>query len=46
MSSGMWAEKYRPQTLDEIMNQTDIVSRLKNFVKYRNLPHLLLVGCH
>jgi replication factor C small subunit len=44
MSGGMWAEKYRPQTLDEMWNQTEIVSRLKNFVKDRNLPHLLFVG--
>ena len=44
MSGGMWAEKYRPQTLDEMVNQTEIVSRLKNFVKDRNLPHLLFVG--
>ncbi|MCJ7573415.1 AAA family ATPase, partial [Candidatus Bathyarchaeota archaeon] len=40
----MWAEKYRPRTLDEITDQTEIVSRMKNFVKERNLPHLLLVG--
>jgi replication factor C small subunit len=44
MSGGMWAEKYRPQNLDEMVNQTEIVSRLKNFVKDRNLPHLLFVG--
>jgi replication factor C small subunit len=44
MSGGMWAEKYRPQILDEMVNQTEIVSRLKNFVKDRNLPHLLFVG--
>jgi replication factor C small subunit len=44
MSGGMWAEKYRPQILDEMVNQTEIVSRLKNFVKERNLPHLLFVG--
>lgn len=44
MSSGMWAEKYRPQNLDEMVNQTEIVSRLKRFVKDRNLPHLLFVG--
>ena len=44
MSSGMWAEKYRPQTLDEMVNQTEIVTRLKNFVKEKNLPHLLFVG--
>ncbi|RLI01897.1 replication factor C small subunit, partial [Candidatus Bathyarchaeota archaeon] len=44
MSNGMWAEKYRPQSLDEIANQKEIVSRFKNFVEEKNLPHLLLVG--
>ncbi|UCH56761.1 MAG: replication factor C small subunit [Candidatus Bathyarchaeota archaeon] len=44
MSGGMWAEKYRPQTLDDMVNQSEIISRLKNFVKDRNLPHLLFVG--
>ena len=44
MSGGMWAEKYRPQILDEMVNQTEIVSILKNFVKEKNLPHLLFVG--
>lgn len=40
----MWTEKYRPQSLDEIVNQNEIVSRFKNFVVEKNLPHLLLVG--
>lgn len=40
----MWTEKYRPQSLDEIVNQTEIVSRFKNFVAEKNMPHLLLVG--
>jgi replication factor C small subunit len=44
MSSGMWAEKYRPQTLDDMVNQRDIVNRLKTFVNEKNIPHLLLVG--
>src|SRR4030066_328004 len=44
MSGGMWAEKYRPKTLDDMVNQVEIVSRLKSFVKEKNLPHLLLVG--
>ncbi len=44
MSSDMWAEKYRPQTLDDIVNQRDIVNRLKTFVTEKNIPHLLLVG--
>jgi replication factor C small subunit len=44
MSGGMWAEKYRPQSLDKIINQKEIVSRLKTFVDEKNLPHLLFVG--
>jgi len=44
MSGGMWAEKYRPQTLNDMINQTEIVSRLKMFVQEKNLPHLLFVG--
>ena len=44
MSGGMWAEKYRPQTLNEMTNQTEIVLRLKSFVEEKNLPHLLFVG--
>jgi replication factor C small subunit len=44
MSGGMWAEKYRPQKLDDIVNQSNIVNRLKTFVAEKNIPHLLFVG--
>ena len=44
MSSGMWTEKYRPQSLDDIVNQVETISRFKTFVNERNMPHLLLVG--
>ncbi len=40
----LWVEKYRPRSLDEIVNQTDVVTRLKQFVKERNIPHLLFAG--
>ena len=40
----LWAEKYRPRTLDEIINQEEVVVRLKKFVKERNMPHLLFAG--
>ena len=40
----VWTEKYRPKTLDEIVNQESIVSRLKAFVKSENLPNLLFAG--
>ncbi len=40
----LWAEKYRPRTLNEIVNQEEIVSRLKKFVEEKNMPHLLFAG--
>jgi replication factor C small subunit len=40
----MWAEKYRPKTLNDIVNQREIVERLKSFVKSRNVPHCIFAG--
>ena len=40
----LWAEKYRPRSLDEIVDQEDVVIRLKKFVEERNTPHLLFAG--
>lgn len=44
MSFEMWAEKYRPKTLDEMVNQREIVERLKSFVKAKNVPHCIFAG--
>ncbi len=44
MSFEMWAEKYRPKTLNDIVNQREIVERLKSFVKSRNVPHCIFAG--
>ncbi|RLE81161.1 MAG: replication factor C small subunit [Thermoprotei archaeon] len=44
MSEALWVEKYRPTTLDEMIDQEEIVSRLKHFVATRTLPHLLFAG--
>lgn len=44
MSYEMWTEKYRPKSLDEIMNQKEIVERLKSFVKTKNIPHCIFAG--
>ncbi len=44
MAELLWAEKYRPRSLDEIVNQEEIVSRLKKFVREKNMPHLLFAG--
>ena len=44
MEPAVWTEKYRPKTLAEIINQEGIVSRLKEFVNKRTLPHCLFAG--
>jgi len=40
----LWAEKYRPRSLQEMVNQEDVVRRLQVFVKEKNMPHLLFAG--
>ena len=40
----LWAEKYRPKKLAEIINQKHIVERVKAFVSNRNVPHMLFAG--
>lgn len=39
-----WIEKYRPNCLDEISSHEQIINTLKNFIKSRDLPHLLFYG--
>ncbi len=41
----MWVEKYRPKTLNEVVDLKDIVESLKSFLKNpKTMPHLLLAG--
>jgi len=40
----MWTEKYRPRSLDDMVNQDEIVNRLKSFVKAENVPHCIFAG--
>ena len=44
LSFEMWAEKYRPKRLSDIVDQKDIVERLKSFTKSRNVPHCIFAG--
>lgn len=44
MSFEMWSEKYRPKTLDDMVDQKEIVERLKSFAKSRNVPHCIFAG--
>jgi replication factor C small subunit len=40
----VWIEKYRPQSLDEMFGQEQIVGRLKSYIAKDDLPHLLFAG--
>lgn len=40
----VWMEKYRPQTLDEVLGQPLAVERLRPLASSRNVPHLLFAG--
>jgi len=44
MSFEMWAEKYRPKSLNDMVDQKEIVERLKSFVKSKNVPHCIFAG--
>ncbi len=40
----IWTEKYRPDTLADVIGQDKIVRTLKSFVKKKSLPHLMFSG--
>ncbi len=45
LATGMWVEKYRPQTLSEVVNQTEIIGSLEALIKDpTDMPHLLFSG--
>ena len=39
-----WIEKYRPSNLNDICSHEQIINTLKNFIKSKDLPHLLFYG--
>jgi len=40
----IWTEKYRPKKLEDVIDQTHVLDKLKGFVKAKNIPHLLFAG--
>ena len=41
----MWVEKYRPKTLDELVDQKEVVERLKAMLNNpKEMPHMLFAG--
>jgi len=40
----VWIEKYRPQTLDDVVGHENITERLEHYIQKDDLPHLLFAG--
>jgi len=40
----VWIEKYRPETLADVLGQDAIVERLRGYIDQQDLPHLLFSG--
>ena len=40
----LWVEKYRPKTIDDIIDQEEIVKVLRTTLETGELPHLLIYG--
>lgn len=39
-----WVEKYRPERVDDVSHQEEVVKTLKKSIESGNLPHLLFHG--
>jgi len=44
VSDKIWVEKYRPQTLDEIIGHEEVVKRMRDFLDDESIPHVLFAG--
>lgn len=45
ISSLMWVEKYRPSTLEQIADQSDVIRGLQNLIQKPNeIPHFIFAG--
>ncbi len=44
MEFQIWAEKYRPSKLSEVINQKHAIERIKSFVKDKSIPHMMFAG--
>ena len=40
----LWVEKYRPDSLDEISAQSNVIQSLRSAIKTNNIPHLIFFG--
>ena len=43
-SSCFWAEKHKPNNLNEIRSQHTIIELLNKFIEHENIPHMIFYG--
>ena len=44
IASNLWVEKYRPNTLQNIYSQNNVISLLQSTINNKNIPHLIFSG--
>jgi replication factor C subunit 2/4 len=44
MENNLWVEKYRPECLNEINSQQNVIHNLKSSLITKNIPHLIFYG--
>jgi len=44
MSEVLWTEKYRPKTLDEVIDHEEVKEAVRGMIRSGDLPHLLFFG--
>jgi replication factor C small subunit len=44
VNEAIWVEKYRPESLDDIIGQDAIVERLKKYAVDEEVPHMIFAG--
>jgi replication factor C small subunit len=44
VSDKIWVEKYRPQTLDDIVGHGEVVKRMEKFLDTEDIPHVVFAG--
>jgi replication factor C subunit 2/4 len=44
MENNLWVEKYRPECLDDINSQQNVITSLKSSLITKNIPHLIFYG--
>jgi len=42
--NNLWVEKYRPEYLDDIKSQKNVINSLKSSLLTKNIPHLIFYG--